>query len=120
MKKLLLVTMLAGSVFAANTANVSGKGSNHNTKIVNEKDDSGRFKEIIQDDSFVLLKTWEPEIHKLSHRNISAVFFRIKIQNISATLQNDYLCIQREALREYAVSRLTEKYLNFLHIFADL
>ena len=80
----------------------------------------GRFKEIIQDDSFVLLKTWEPEIHKLSHRNISAVFFRIKIQNISASLQNDYLCIQREALTEYAVSRLTEKYLNFLHIFADL
>ena len=38
MKKLLLVTMLAGSVFAANTVNVSGKGSNHNTKIVNEKD----------------------------------------------------------------------------------
>ena len=50
-------------------------------------------------------------VHQLSHRAIHAVFYRIVVERWTPSLR-EMLVIPREILGDYAVSRLTERYLS--------
>jgi A/G-specific adenine glycosylase len=50
-------------------------------------------------------------VHQLSHRAIHAVFYRIVVERWTPSLR-EMLVISRETLGDYAVSRLTERYLS--------
>ena len=52
--------------------------------------------------------------HQLSHRTIYATFYRIEIQEFSPAMQKNYKEIPSANLMQYAVSRLTESYLEQL------
>lgn len=52
--------------------------------------------------------------HQLSHQTIHAVFYRIEAERFSAELLRDFLPVAADSLGDYAVSRLTERYLQGL------
>lgn len=72
------------------------------------------FPELIPDDT----RTMPP--HKLSHQTIYAVFYNIRLQNLLPFLQQKYVPVAYKDLSQYAISRLTEKYLVFFHNFVGL
>ncbi|WP_418442675.1 A/G-specific adenine glycosylase [Alistipes sp.] len=49
--------------------------------------------------------------HQLSHQTIHAVFYRIEAERFSPELLRDFLPVAADSLGDYAVSRLTERYL---------
>lgn len=58
-----------------------------------------------------LAGTVKMPVHQLSHRAIHAVFYRIVVERWTPSLR-EMLVIPREILGDYAVSRLTERYLS--------
>lgn len=58
-----------------------------------------------------LVGTVTMPVHQLSHRAIHAVFYRIVVERWTPSLR-EMLVIPREILGDYAVSRLTERYLS--------
>lgn len=58
-----------------------------------------------------LLGTSVPSPHQLSHQTIHAVFYRIEAERFSPELLLDFLPVSADSLGDYAVSRLTERYL---------
>lgn len=60
---------------------------------------------------YALLRTVTMPVHQLSHRAIHAVFYRIVVERWTPSLR-EMLVIPREILGDYAVSRLTERYLS--------
>ena len=58
-----------------------------------------------------LAGTVKMPVHPLSHRAIHAVFYRIVVERWTPSLR-EMLVIPREILGDYAVSRLTERYLS--------
>ncbi len=58
-----------------------------------------------------LAGTVKMPVHQLSHRAIHAVFYRIVVERWTPSLR-EMLVISRETRGDYAVSRLTERYLS--------
>ena len=78
------------------------------------------FIRLLGSSSFTLTDTLKLSQHKLTHQTIHPVFFRVTIQSAGPVLNNDYIQIDRRDIHHFAISRLTEKYLDFFHNFAAL
>lgn len=81
---------------------------------------SERFRILVGTSDYVLNNTQALKPHKLTHQSIHPVFYRISITGPAPNLEKEYKKVPREELSKYAVSRLTEKYMNFFHNFAGL
>ncbi len=78
------------------------------------------FNKMLNIKSCILINIYRSKPHKLSHQTIYPVFYRIRSGNNGLLLQMEYLKIDRQDLPRHAVSRLTEKYMDFFHNFAGL
>jgi len=87
------------------------------------------FQELEQTEEFVrllgssactMVGSVEVSPHKLTHQIIYPVFFKIRLFDSAPGLDKEYIQIDRQDMHRYAISRLTEKYLDFLPNFAGL
>ncbi len=75
------------------------------------------FKNLSLSEKFVPELTCVMPPHKLSHRTIHAVFYRIALKASTPVLEQEYTQIERKDLSRYAISKLTDNYLVFFHNF---
>lgn len=61
-------------------------------------------------DEFTVSSISKPYRHLLSHREIHAQFIKVEVAHLKEG--NAYKCISKDSLPEYAISRLTERYLE--------
>jgi len=68
---------------------------------------------LVKKESVDIKSVSEKYIHKLTHQKINAIFWHINIKNFSA---NGFLKVKLKDLKNYPISRLTEKYLINMNI----
>ncbi len=62
--------------------------------------------------SICVIEKSKEYFHQLSHRKIYTYFYKIEIENMSKYLSDHYIKIQLKDLKNYAIPRLIEKYLQ--------
>lgn len=60
----------------------------------------------------VVTKISEEVKHVLSHQNLYARFFEIKLSAVSAVLKKDFLAVKKGEVNNFALPRLIDRYLN--------
>ena len=75
------------------------------------------FQSWMQGIPYTLVDVHPLPVHKLSHQNIYAVFYTFRLEHGLTKAPDSYLVIPAASCDNYAVSRLTERYLNFLITF---
>jgi A/G-specific adenine glycosylase len=85
-----------------------------------ELEQTERFAKLLGSSGCTMIDTLEVSPHKLTHQIIYPVFFKIRLSVPAPVLEKEYIQIDRQDIHRYAISRLTEKYLNFFHNFAGL
>jgi len=50
--------------------------------------------------------------HQLTHQTLHACFYFLEVTEVSSALAKEYICIDKEKMQQYPVSRLTEKALK--------
>ncbi|MBR5465573.1 MAG: A/G-specific adenine glycosylase [Alistipes sp.] len=71
---------------------------------------SDPFRTWLGEQSFTLRETRPMALHQLSHQRLHTTFYRIEVEQLPAI--DGTTCIREEELDDYAVARLTEKYLE--------
>lgn len=85
-----------------------------------ELEKTEQFVKLFGSSTLTMIGTHDASPHKLTHQIIYPVFYKIKLSRPAPGLEKEYLRIDRKDIHRYAISRLTEKYLNFFHNFAAL
>jgi len=78
------------------------------------------FRQLTGLESFTLHDMIRLQPHKLTHQTIYPVFYKIRLNGPVSVPEKDYRIIDRKELKNFAVSRLTEKYMYSFHNFVDL
>ncbi|MDR2937063.1 MAG: NUDIX domain-containing protein, partial [Rikenellaceae bacterium] len=69
------------------------------------------FRELLGDTAFTLMKATKMSKHQLSHRTIHSTFYELEVSAFPSHAEK-FLRVDEGALGDYAVSRLTDLYLE--------
>ena len=84
-----------------------------NPMTVEEVITSEKFKQLIENKSFTIIKTSPTFTHKLTHRTIIAQFIEIKLEEKLLRIETNDLFLARETdLGKFPIPRLIDLYLN--------
>ena len=89
------------------------------TQLVTKRNLTGstEWGSIFGSTSYKIMNIPRPYVHQLTHQKIHACFFMIKVDELPKTLvSSETLLVDREAIRQYPVSKMVENFLSTLDL----